>query len=84
MSLLLIVVLPFFGSLAAAFLPSNARNAEAWLAGIVAVTCSVLVADLYPEIARGEVLRVVIPWLPQYGLDFYLRMDGYAGCSPCS
>lgn len=78
MSLVLIVLLPFIGSLIAAFLPSNARNAEAWLAGIVAVTCAVLVADLYPAVASGEVLRVVVPWLPQFGLDFYLRMDGYA------
>src|SRR5690606_33797115 len=45
---------------------------------IVAVTCAVLVADLYPAVASGEVLRVVVPWLPQFGLDFYLRMDGYA------
>ncbi len=78
MSLGLIVLLPFVGSLIAAFLPSNARNAEAWLAGLVAVTCSVLVASFYPEIAAGEVVRLVVPWLPQFGLEFYLRMDGYA------
>jgi multicomponent K+:H+ antiporter subunit A len=78
MTLCLILLLPFLGSLLAAFLPSNARNAEAWLAGIVAVTCTVLVARLYPQIADGEVVRFVLPWLPQYGLNFHLRVDGYA------
>jgi multicomponent K+:H+ antiporter subunit A len=78
MSLGLIVLLPFLGSIVAAFLPSNARNAEAWLAGIVAVTCAVMVANFYPEVSSGEVIRSEVPWLPQFGLDLYFRMDGYA------
>src|SRR5512138_4041345 len=78
MSLGLIVLLPFLGSIVAAFLPSNARNAEAWLAGLVAVTCAACVADYYPEISSGEVIRFDVPWLPQFGLDLYFRMDGYA------
>lgn len=78
MLLTLIVALPFVGSLCAAFLPSNARNAEAWLAGFVAVSCVGCVLALYPQIAAGGVVRVIVPWLPQYGLSFYLRMDGYA------
>jgi len=78
MSLGLIVLLPFLGSLLAAFLPSNARNAEAWLAGVVAVACTWLIADLYPQVAAGEVVREVIPWLPQFGLNFHLRVDGYS------
>src|SRR5690606_35496251 len=78
MSLGLIVLLPFLGSVIAAFLPSNARNAEAWLAGLVAVTCAVLVADCYPEVASGEVIRFDVPWLPEFGLDLYFRMAGCA------
>ncbi|MBX3693600.1 MAG: monovalent cation/H+ antiporter subunit A [Steroidobacteraceae bacterium] len=78
MSLALIVLLPFAGSLCAAFLPSNARNAEAWLAGAVALACTALTLDLYPDVANGGVVRFVVPWLPQAGLDFYLRMDGFA------
>ena len=35
-----IVLLPFIGSVCAGLLPANARNAEAWLAGAVAVTCT--------------------------------------------
>lgn len=78
MTLALIVALPFVGSIIAAFLPSNARNAEAWLAGIVTLTCTMLVLSLYPQIASGEIVRHVADWLPQYGLRFHLRMDGYA------
>ncbi|HEY8520088.1 MAG TPA: monovalent cation/H+ antiporter subunit A [Gammaproteobacteria bacterium] len=78
MQLELIVLLPFLGSLCAAFFPSNARNAEAWLSGIVAAVCAVLVASLYGDVAGGGVVRTRIDWLPQLGVDFYLRMDGYA------
>ena len=52
MSLILILALPFAGSLCAALLPSNARR-EAWLAGLIALACAVLVASLYPQVAGG-------------------------------
>jgi len=78
MALLLIVLLPFIGSLCAALLPTNARNAEAWLAGIIALTVAVLTTSLYPQLAADNVLRLTIPWSPTLGLDFQLRMDGYA------
>jgi len=78
MWLALVVMLPFVGSLCAAFLPSNARNAEAWVSGIVTVACFALVASHYPDVTGGEVVRARVAWLPQFGLDFYLRMDGYA------
>jgi len=78
MSLILILALPFAGSLCAALLPSNARNAEAWLAGLIALVCVVLIATLYPDVANGGVIRADIPWAPALGLQFTLRMDGYA------
>ena len=78
MLLALIILLPFLGSLCAAFMPSNARNAEAWLSGIVTASCTLLIASLYPEVTGDGVVRTTIPWLPQYGLQMYLRMDGYA------
>ncbi|WP_447920044.1 monovalent cation/H+ antiporter subunit A [Achromobacter aegrifaciens] len=78
MSLILILALPFAGSLCAALLPSNARNAEAWLAGLIALACVVLVASLYPEVTNGGVVRFDMPWAPALGLQFTLRMDGYA------
>lgn len=78
MSLILILALPFAGSLCAALLPSNARNAEAWLAGLIALACVVLIATLYPDVANGGVIRADMPWAPALGLQFTLRMDGYA------
>ncbi len=78
MELFLIVLLPFLGSLCAAFLRSSARNAEAWLAGLVALAVSVLVASLYPQVVADGVVRLTVPWAPVLGLDFQLRMDGFA------
>jgi multicomponent K+:H+ antiporter subunit A len=78
MLLSLIIVLPFLGALCAAALPANARNAEAWLAGFVSVSCVVLIVWLYPAVTDGGVVRMTIPWMPQLGLDVYFRMDGYA------
>jgi len=78
MSLILILALPFLGSLCAAFLPSNARNAEAWLAGLVSLACAVLVILQFPDVRAGGVVHAVVSWAPSLGLDFTLRMDGYA------
>ncbi|MHB1092353.1 monovalent cation/H+ antiporter subunit A [Thiobacillus sp.] len=78
MTLLYILLLPFAGSLFAAFLPSNARNAEAWLAAAVSLAATVIVASLYPQVAAEGVLRMTLPWAPALGLNFDLRMDGYA------
>ncbi|MDX9843997.1 MAG: monovalent cation/H+ antiporter subunit A [Aquabacterium sp.] len=78
MPLLLLVALPFVGSLLAAFLPANARNAESTLAGVIALFCAVQAALYFPEVAAGGVIRQEFNWLPSLGLNFVLRMDGYA------
>ena len=79
MSLLLILALPFIGSIIAALLPSNARNIEAWLAGFVAVACAVMLASYYPAVSTGLVIKEVRPWIPSaMEIDFTLRIDGYA------
>jgi multicomponent K+:H+ antiporter subunit A len=78
MLLTLIILLPFLGSVLAALMPANARNAEAWLAGGVAVACVVLIGMRYGEVANGGVVHTTLAWLPQFGLDFHLRMDGFA------
>ncbi|GEC14426.1 monovalent cation/H+ antiporter subunit A [Nitrobacter winogradskyi] len=76
--LIVVLALPFAGSCVAAVLPSNARNAEAWLAGAVSLACVVLLAVSYPQIDDGGVIRHTVQWMPELGLDFYLRMDGFA------
>ena len=78
MPLILLIILPFVGSLLAAVLPANARNTESTLAGIISLVCTVQAALLFPEIANGQVLRQEIAWLPSLGLDFVVRMDGFA------
>jgi multicomponent K+:H+ antiporter subunit A len=72
------IALPFIGSCLAAPLPSNARNAEAWLAGAVSLISLALIAAAYPHITGGGVIRHTTEWVPQLGLSFSLRMDGFA------
>jgi multicomponent K+:H+ antiporter subunit A len=76
--LLVLLALPFAGSLAAAMLPANARNAEAWLAGALALAGLALTGSLYPEMSNGHVVRFDAEWLPALGIAFTLRMDGFA------
>jgi len=78
MSLVLLLALPFAGALCAACLPARARNAESWLAGGVALAGAVQTLLLFPRVAAGGVLQARWTWLPEYGLDFVLRMDGFA------
>jgi multicomponent K+:H+ antiporter subunit A len=76
--LALLVLLPFLGSVGAAFLPSNARNAAAWLAGLTTLGCVLLLACLYAPISHDEIVRWAVPWMPAFGLELNFRMDGYA------
>ncbi|WP_341523384.1 monovalent cation/H+ antiporter subunit A [Pseudomonas sp. G.S.17] len=78
MSLIVLLLLPFIGSCLAALLPHNARNAESILAGVVALTGAIQVALWYPQIVDGGVIREEFFWLPSLGLNFALRMDGFA------
>ena len=78
MLLVLLLGLPFAGSIAAAFFPTNARNAEAWLAAGVAAGGLAIAGSFYPQMAYGQVLRLELEWLPAFGLSFTLRMDGFA------
>jgi multicomponent K+:H+ antiporter subunit A len=77
-ALVVLLALPFAGSIAAMLLPANARNAEAWLAGGIALATLLVTVGCYDAVAHGQVLRVAAAWLPAGELDFTLRMDGYA------
>src|SRR3546814_13042333 len=75
--LLAILLLPFAGSLIAAFLPTRSRDLASTLAGVVALAgCAILIA-YYPHVADGAVLRYELPWLPTLGLNLTLRLDGF-------
>ena len=78
MSLYWIVLLPFVGSVLAALMRANARHLEAWLAGSIALVGLIATLLLYPQLAAQDVLRVDIPWAPEWGLVLTFRMDGFA------
>ena len=76
--LIAILALPFVGSCLAVLLRANARNAEAWLAGTVALISLALVSAAYPRVVAAGVIRHKVEWVPELGLEFGLRMDGFA------
>ena len=78
MLLIVIVALPFAGSCIAALFQANARNAEAYLAAAIALIGLVLVLASYPQVVGGGVIRFTAEWIPDLGLAFTLRMDGFA------
>ncbi len=78
MALTFLLALPFIGSVIAALLPTNARNAESTWAGVVALICVVQVALLFPSVSNGGVIREESLWLPSVGLNLVIRMDGLA------
>jgi multicomponent K+:H+ antiporter subunit A len=77
-ALVLLLALPFAGSVAAMLLPANARTAAASLAGGVALAALYVTLQCYGDVAAGGVLRLAVAWLPAGHVDFALRMDGYA------
>ena len=78
MPLVLLVAIPFVASVIAALLPSNARNSESTLAGLVALGCAVQAAWFFPRLSAGDVIREEIRWIPSLGLNLVFRMDGFA------
>lgn len=76
--LLLILVLPFVGSLAVVLFPGVSREPATWITGVTMLACLVLTGALYPDVSGGDAVRLQIDWIPSLGLDFTLRMDGFA------
>ncbi len=78
MSLFLLLLLPFGGSLAAALLPTNARTTAAVWAAVVALLCLVQLLVLFPDVRDGGTIRDEVVWLPSVGLNLAMRIDGFA------
>lgn len=78
MPLLSLVLAPFAFSVIIVFIPSLVRKWAAGIAGGVAFISFLQVSYLYFRIEQGEVVRYEAEWLPEYGLNFVLRMDGLA------
>ena len=76
--LILLVILPFVGSAIIGFFRSTAKNNEAWFVGAIALMALFSTIMLYPAVSADNVIRLDIIWLPQWGLNFTLRMDGFS------
>lgn len=74
--LIVLIVLPFVGSLAAGLLKAGARTTAALLAGIIALVGFGLAIASYPQIADGQIIRYDLAWLPSLGLNIVLRLNG--------
>ncbi|MPT48401.1 MAG: monovalent cation/H+ antiporter subunit A [Sphingobium sp.] len=76
--LIIVLALPFLGSIAAAFLPTKGRNWAASLASIITLIGIVITASYYAMLTNGGVVRYSVPWLPSLGLDFTIRIGGFS------
>jgi multicomponent K+:H+ antiporter subunit A len=76
--LTLLVLLPFIGSLIAACMPSGSRNRPALVAGAVTASALALAIASFGQVRHGAVVSKRYAWLPDFGLDLVLRMDGLA------
>ena len=78
MLLLVLVAGPFVGSVLAVLHPGASRRFPIIVAATVAFVTFLVTVVLYPSIEDGGVLRYEVAWLPEFGLDFVLRLDGFA------
>jgi multicomponent K+:H+ antiporter subunit A len=74
-----LLALPFIGSLISGLLlKTTSRDLPVFIAGAVALASLGLTTIAYAYVTSGNVLRFEAEWLPQLGLNFTLRMDGFA------
>ena len=78
MLLLTLIILPFLGAIAAAFMPTHARNREAWFAGAIALISMLLTLSQYTVIASDRLITYQLPWMTAVDLNLSFRMDGLA------
>lgn len=76
MSLFLLLLVPFLGVAVASTFPVYSRNLAAWFAAAVALVGVALTLAHYPMVAEAGVVRYQLDWMPDYGLNLVLRMDG--------
>ncbi|MGH8855085.1 MAG: proton-conducting transporter membrane subunit, partial [Telluria sp.] len=76
--LLALLLLPFVASIVAACMPGGSRGRPAATAGIATLAALMLAITQFDRIGAGDVVSERYPWLPMFGLDIVLRMDGLA------
>lgn len=72
----LFLLVPFLGVVIASTFPVYARNLAAWFAAVIALLGVVLTIAHYPAVVEHGVVRYQLNWMPEYGLNLVLRMDG--------
>ncbi len=78
MSLILLLILPFLGSILVGFLPDSKRAPECWLAGLIAAVGALITLSFLPDVLHGNMVTETLHWVPSYKLNLVLRMDGYS------
>jgi multicomponent K+:H+ antiporter subunit A len=76
--LILLVLLPFAGAIISACLPNTSRNRPAAAAGVFTLAALIIAISKFDELGAGQVVLERYEWLPLFGLDFIVRMDGLA------
>ena len=76
--LLLLLLLPFGAALVAACLPGASRDRPAAVAGAATLAALIITIAQFGAIGAGQVPEQRVGWLPQFGLNLVLRMDGLA------
>ena len=76
--LLPLLALPFVMAAIVAAAHRLPRTALAWLAALAPLGGLALLAAMTPAILDGQVLHDRHAWLPRIGLEFTLRVDGFA------
>ncbi len=78
MSLVVLLLLPFVGSLVTAVLSTRARTVLAGCAGSVATVLAIWVVSLFPRVSAGGAIRETVSWVPSLQLELVIRIDGLA------
>ncbi|WAG80575.1 monovalent cation/H+ antiporter subunit A [Metapseudomonas furukawaii] len=76
MILALIVALPFLGALLPPLAERLGRTFSAGAAALAPLAGLILLLTQTSAVFGGETLKLVVPWLPGFGLSFSLRLDG--------
>ncbi|RZA36129.1 MAG: monovalent cation/H+ antiporter subunit A [Lysobacteraceae bacterium] len=76
--LLILLLLPFAASFIAACMPGGSRDRPAAVAGVATLAALALAISRFDLIAAGSTPQERYTWLPGFGLDIVLRMDGLA------
>src|SRR3989338_5099159 len=76
MNLLLIVLIPFIGAGAAAWISRLGRSYAAWMSGVVTLLALLCLLPLMGATFDGHTEIQRFAWMQQEGLDLAFRLDG--------